>query len=408
MSERLVIVGMGMAAARLVDELTTRALGRYSIAVIGAEPRRAYNRVLLSSLLAGEVDEKDIELKPASWWRERGVTTVFGRRVERIDREASRVILDDGAYVAYDRLVLATGSDAIRLPLPGADLPGVLTFRDLADIERIRGRMKMGARAVVIGGGLLGLEAAYGLAKAGVQTSVVHLMDRLMERQLDAEAGALLRDAMQARGIGVHLEAQTKAIVGDGKAEAVELGDGTRLPADLVIMSVGVRPQCDLARAAGLDVGRCVVVDDRMTTSDPRIHALGECAEHRGVAYGLVEPAYEQARALAGALAGVASSYEGSVIATNLKVYGVAVFSAGDFAGGAGTQSIVLRDRGLKTYRKLVLSRENGVSRLVGCVLYGDAQDGLWYFELIKSGAPVDAFRDVLAFGRGLSEKQAA
>ena len=408
MSERLVIVGMGMAAARLVDELTTRALGRYSIAVIGAEPRRAYNRVLLSSLLAGEVDEKDIELKPASWWRERGVTTVFGRRVERIDREASRVILDDGAYVAYDRLVLATGSDAIRLPLPGADLPGVLTFRDLADIERIRGRMKMGARAVVIGGGLLGLEAAYGLAKAGVQTSVVHLMDRLMERQLDAEAGALLRDAMQARGIGVHLEAQTKAIVGDGKAEAVELGDGTRLPADLVIMSVGVRPQCDLARAAGLDVGRGVVVDDRMTTSDPRIHALGECAQHRGVAYGLVEPAYEQARALAGAPAGVASSYEGSVIATNLKVYGVAVFSAGDFAGGAGTQSIVLRDRGLKTYRKLVLSRENGVSRLVGCVLYGDAQDGLWYFELIKSGAPVDAFRDVLAFGRGLSEKQAA
>src|SRR6478672_3688628 len=235
MSERLVVVGMGMAAARFVDELTRRALGRYSIAVIGAEPHRAYNRVLLSSLLAGEVDEKDIELKPASWWRERGVTTVFGRKVERIDREASRVILDDGAYVAYDRLVLATGSDAIRLPLPGADLPGVLTFRDLADIERIRGRMKMGARAVVIGGGLLGLEAAYGLAKAGVQTSVVHLMDRLMERQLDAEAGAMLGDAMNARGIGVYLNAQTKAITGDGKVEAVELGDGTIIPADLVI-----------------------------------------------------------------------------------------------------------------------------------------------------------------------------
>jgi nitrite reductase (NADH) large subunit len=397
-----------MAAARLVDELTTRALGRYSIAVIGAEPRRAYNRVLLSSLLAGEVEERDIELKPASWWRERGVTTIFGRKVERIDRAASRVILDDGSYVAYDRLVLATGSDAIRLPLPGADLPGVLTFRDLADIERIRGRMKMGARAVVIGGGLLGLEAAYGLAKAGVQTSVVHLMDRLMERQLDAEAGALLRDAMQQRGIGVHLDAQTKAIVGDGKVEAVELGDGTRLPADLVIMSVGIRPQCDLARAAGLDVGRGVIVDDRMTTSDARIYALGECAEHRGVAYGLVEPAYEQARALAGALAGAVAAYEGSIIATNLKVYGVAVFSAGDFAGAAGAQSIVLRDRGLKTYRKLVLSRENGASRLIGCVLYGDAQDGLWYFELIKSGAPVDAFRDVLVFGRSLSEKQAA
>jgi nitrite reductase (NADH) large subunit len=408
MSERLVIVGMGMAAARLVDELTARALGRYSIAVIGAEPRRAYNRVLLSSLLAGEVEEKDIELKPAAWWRERGVTTIFGRKVARIDRDACCVILDDGASVAYDRLVLATGSDPIRLPLPGADLPGVVTFRDLADVERIRGAMKMGARAVVIGGGLLGLEAAYGLAKAGVQTSVVHLMDRLMERQLDPEAGALLRDAMNARGIGVHLDAQTKAIVGNGKVEAVELGDGTLIPADLVVMSVGIRPQVELARAAGLDVNRGVVVDDAMTSSDPKIHALGECAEHRGVAYGLVEPAYEQARVLAGRLAGAAALYAGSLTATNLKVYGVAVFSAGDFAGGGGTQSIVLRDPGLKTYRKLVLAREGGATRLVGCVLYGDTQDGLWYFDLIKRGAPIDAFRDVLAFGRMLSDQKAA
>ncbi len=408
MSERLVIVGMGMAAARFVDELTGRTLGRYSICVIGAEPRRAYNRVLLSSLLAGEVEEKDIELKPSAWWRERGVTTITGRKVERIDREASRVLLDDGSSLAYDRLVLATGSDAIRLPLPGADLPGVLTFRDLADIESIRAGMKIGARAVVIGGGLLGLEAAYGLAKAGVQTSVVHLMDRLMERQLDAEAGGLLRDAMNARGIGVHLHAQTKAILGQGRVEAVELGDGTMIPADMVIMSVGIRPQCDLARAAGLDVGRGIVVDDAMTTSDPQIYALGECAEHRGVAYGLVEPAYEQARVLAGRLAGAAALYAGSVTATNLKVYGIAVFSAGDFSGGPHTQSILLRDPGLKSYRKLVLAREGGATRLIGCVLYGETQDGLWYFDLIKSGAPVDSFRDTLAFGRMLSEKQAA
>jgi nitrite reductase (NADH) large subunit len=408
MSERLVIVGLGMAAARLVDELTAKALGRYSIAVIGAEPRRAYNRVLLSSLLAGEVEEKDIELKPAAWWGKRGVTTVYGRKVARIDRKASCVVLDDGSTVDYDRLVLATGSDPIRLPLPGADLPGVLTFRDLTDIERIRGAMKAGARAVVIGGGLLGLEAAYGLAKAGVQTSVVHLMDRLMERQLDAEAGAMLGDAMNARGIGVHLNAQTKAITGDGKVEAVELGDGTVIPADLVIMSVGIRPQADLARAAGLNVNRGIVVDDAMTTSDPRIHALGECAEHRGIAYGLVEPAYEQARVLAGSLAGAGALYEGSITATNLKVYGIAVFSAGVFSGGETTQSIVLRDPGMKTYRKLVLSHERGVTRLVGCVLYGDTQDGLWYFDLIKRGVPVDAFRDVLAFGRMLTDQKAA
>ncbi len=408
MSERLVIVGMGMAAARFVDELTTRALGRYAIAVIGAEPRRAYNRVLLSSLLAGEVEEKDIELKPEAWWRKHGVTTIFGRKVARIDREASCVILDDNSRVDYDRLVLATGSDPIRLPLPGADLPGVLTFRDLADIERIRGAMKSGARAVVIGGGLLGLEAAYGLAKAGVQTSVVHLMDRLMERQLDAEAGAMLGGAMNARGIGVHLNAQTKAITGDGKVEAVVLGDSTILPADLVIMSVGIRPQADLAHAAGLTVNRGIVVDDAITTSDPKIFALGECAEHRGIPYGLVEPAYEQARVLAARLAGASALYQGSVIATNLKVYGIAVFSAGDFSGGAHTQSIVLRDPGAKSYRKLVLSRGDSITRLVGCVLYGDTQDGLWYFDLIKRGAPIDAFRDVLAFGQALSDQKAA
>ena len=408
MSERLVIVGMGMVAARFVDELTTRALGRYSIAVIGAEPRRAYNRVLLSSLLAGEVEEKDIELKPETWWRQRGVTTIFGRKVARIDRDGKCVVLDDGSQVDYDRLVLATGSDPIRLPLPGADLPGVLTFRDLADIERIRSAMKAGARAVVIGGGLLGLEAAYGLAKAGVQTSVVHLMDRLMERQLDAEAGAMLGEAMNARGIGVHLNAQTKAITGEGKVEAVELGDGTILPADLVIMSVGIRPQAELARAAGLTVHRGIVVDDALTTSDPNIHALGECAEHRGIPYGLVEPAYDQARVLAARLSGASAAYEGSTLATNLKVYGIAVFSAGDFSGGAHTQSIVLRDPGAKSYRKLVLLREGSMTRLVGCVLYGDTQDGLWYFDLIKRGAPVDAFRDVLAFGRMLSDQQAA
>ena len=408
MSERLVIVGMGMAAARFVDELTTRALGRYAIAVIGAEPRRAYNRVLLSSLLAGEVEEKDIELKPQAWWRKHGVTTIFGRKVARIDREESCVILDDNSRVDYDRLVLATGSDPIRLPLPGADLPGVLTFRDLADIERIRAGMRPGARAVVIGGGLLGLEAAYGLAKAGVQTSVVHLMDRLMERQLDAEAGAMLGGAMNARGIGVHLNAQTKAITGEGKVEAVALGDGTILPADLVIMSVGIRPQAELARAAGLTVNRGIVVDDGMTTSDPHIYALGECADHRGIAYGLVEPAYEQARVLAARLAGASTVYEGSVIATNLKVYGIAVFSAGDFSGGEDTQTIVLRDPGAKSYRKLVLVQANGATKLVGCVLYGDTQDGLWYFDLIKRGAPVDAFRDALAFGRMLSAQQAA
>jgi nitrite reductase (NADH) large subunit len=408
MSETLVIVGMGMAAARLVEELSKRALGRYAIAVVGAEPRRAYNRVLLSSLLADEVGEADIELKPASWWTAMGVTTIFGRRVVSIDRDASRIALDDGTFLPFSKLVLATGSEAVRLPLPGADLPGVLTFRDFSDVDRIRKATRNGARAVVIGGGLLGLEAASGLAKAGAKTSIVHLMDRLMERQLDPAAGSLLRADMERRGMDVYLGAQTRQIVGTDRVEGVLLGDGTLLPADMVVMAVGIRPQADLAKAAGLTVERGIVVDDVLTTSDPRIHAIGECAQHRGIAYGLVEPAYQQARALATHLCGGISAYHGSLTATNLKVSGVSVFSAGDFLGEAGTQNIILRDPGLRSYKKLVVARSEGVTRLVGCVLFGDTQDGLWYFHLIKSGTPIDSMRDDLVFGQMLSEKQAA
>ncbi|MDO9441781.1 MAG: FAD-dependent oxidoreductase [Beijerinckiaceae bacterium] len=408
MSEKLVIVGMGMAAARLVEELSRRALGRYAIAVVGAEPRRAYNRVLLSSLLANEVAEDDIELKPATWWTAMGVTTIFGRRVMEIDREGARILLDDGAELAYSKLVLATGSEAVRLPLPGADLPGVLTFRDFGDVGRIRAGTRAGGRAVVIGGGLLGLEAASGLARAGVTTSVVHLMDRLMERQLDPVAAALLRTEMEMRGIKCHLGAQTREIAGADRVEGVRLGDGTLIPADVVVMSVGIRPQVDLAKAAGLAVERGVVVDDGLATSDDRIFALGECAQHGGVAYGLVEPAYEQARILADRLCGGASAYRGSLLATNLKVSGVSVFSAGDFLGEDGAQTIVLHDRGLRSYKKLVLRRMGGATRLVGCVLVGDTQDGLWYFDLIKSGAAIDAMRDDLVFGPMLIENRAA
>ena len=404
MSETLVIVGMGMAAARLVEELSRRALGRYAIAVVGAEPRRAYNRVLLSSLLAREIGEHDIELKPDGWWARMGVTTIYGRRVAEIDRAGKKVRLDDGRSLAFSKLVLATGSDAVRLPLPGADLPGVLTFRDHADVERIRAATKPGGRAVVIGGGLLGLEAASGLAKAGVATCVVHLMDRLMERQLDPAAGAFLRAEMQARGVTVHLDAQTKDIIGTDRVEGVRLGDGTVLPADVVVMAVGIRPQVALAKAAGLNVERGVVVDDGLATDDPAIFAIGECAQHRGVAYGLVEPAYEQARVLADRLCGGASLYEGSLLATNLKVSGVSVFSAGDVVGEAGTQSIVLRDAGARSYRKLVLRRDGDATRLAGCVLFGDTRDGLWYFDLIKTGAAVDAMRGEIAFGRSVAE----
>jgi len=404
MSEPLVIVGNGMAAMRLVENLTQRALGRYAIAVIGEEPQLAYNRVLLSSVLAQEVSRADIQLKPADWWSERGVTLLYGYRATAIDPSIRRVRLGNGATLPYSKLVLATGSRPLRLNVPGMDLPGVMTFRDLGDVAAIEAAAARGGKAVVIGGGLLGLEAAYGLAKAGLQVSVLHLMDRLMERQLDARASAMLKIEVERRGISVHLNAETIGMLGASRVRGVELKDGRQLAADLVVVATGIRANADLARTANLTVDRGIVVDDQLRTSRSDIYAIGECIEHRKQCYGLVEPAYEHARVLATHLAGEAASYSGTVMATNLKVSGVNVFSAGDFLGAADTEQIVLSDPGLSTYKKLVIKD----GRLVGAVLFGDTADGLWYFDLIRSGVSIEVFRNDIVFGRAFTEPQAA
>jgi nitrite reductase (NADH) large subunit len=404
MSEPLVIVGNGMAAARLCEELARRALGRYAVAVIGAEPRLAYNRVLLSSVLAGEVRASDISLKPANWWSDRGVTLCYGAGVTAADIAARTVTLADGRALPFAKLVFATGSRPVSLPIPGADLPGVHTFRDIGDVASMSRAAGSGAPVVVIGGGLLGIEAAYGLAKTGAAVTLVHLMDRLMERQLDAHAAALLKRAVEARGIRVLLEAATMRLIGNGRVEAVELKDGRVLAADTVVVAVGIKPNAEVAALAGIAVNRGIVVDDHLATSGSDVFAIGECAEHRGICYGLVEPAHEQARALAERLAGREARYLGSVNATNLKVSGVQVFSAGDFLGAPGTESIVLSDQGRGAYRKLVIAD----GRMVGAVLYGDTTDSLWYLDLIRSGAAIDAFRDDLIFGQALAERQAA
>lgn len=404
MGESLVIIGKGMAATKLVEELTSRQLGRYDIMVIGSEPRRSYNRVLLSSVLAGEVRADEIELKPADWWRRRGVSTVYGKSAVAVDRDAMTVTLDDGAVLPYGKLVFATGSSPIRLPKPGMDLPGVITFRDLSDIGSMLTAAQAGQRAVVIGGGLLGLEAAYGLAKAGVPVTLIHLMDKLMERQLDAPAAALLRAAIEAKGVEIVLGADTARVVGETKAEGLQLTDGRVFPAELIVCAVGIRPNHSLASAAGLATNRGILVDDRLATSDADIFALGECAEHRGIAYGLVEPAYEQAKVLARHLCGDATAaYEGTVLSTNLKVSGVSLFSAGDFMGREGAEIIAYHDPGAATYKKLVI--EDG--RLIGAVLFGDAADGLWYLDLIRARRPIAAFRDALIFGKGLVDHAA-
>jgi len=399
MSEPLVIVGNGMAAARLVDELAKTALGRYAIAVIGAEPRLAYNRVLLSSVLAGETASHEIELKPAGWWRDRGVTVKYNCRAAEIDVGRRELRIENDESIEFSKLVLATGSTPLRLNVPGADLLGVHTFRDSRDVDLLLTLAAQRKRVVVVGGGLLGLEAAYGLAKAGAQVDLIHLMDRLMERQLDAPAAALLKSLVERKGIRILLNANTARIHGETHVEAVELVDGRRIEAEAVIFAAGIRPNVALALEAGISVNRGVVVDDHLQTSASGVFALGECAEHRGICYGLVEPAYEQARVLARHLAGTNAAYHGSVVATNLKVSGVAVFSAGDFFGAEGTESIVLNDASGGTYKKLMISD----GRLTGAVLVGDVADALWYLELIRSRAPIATIRNDMMFGRALA-----
>jgi len=395
-SEPLVIVGNGMAAARLVDELAKVALGRYAIAVIGDEPRLAYNRVLLSSVLAGETASHDIELRPADWWRDRGVTLKYGCAVTEIDVGRRELKIANEESIAFSRLVLATGSTPLRLNVPGAELAGVHTFRDSRDVDLLLTLAAARKRVVVVGGGLLGLEAAYGLAKAGAPVTLIHLMDRLMERQLDAPAAALLKSLVEPKGIEVLLNANTARILGEARVDGVELADGRRIEADAVIFAAGIRPNIALARDAGIAVNRGVIVDDHLQTGGPDIFALGECAEHRGICYGLVEPAYEQARVLAQHLAGRTITYGGSVVATNLKVSGVSVFSAGDFLGSDGSEAIVLSDIGRGTYKKLVISD----GRLTGAVLVGDVSDALWYLELIRNRQPVARIRKDMMFGR--------
>jgi len=404
MSEPLVIIGNGMAAARLVEELAKRALGRHAIAVIGEEPRLAYNRVLLSSVLAGESEMADIELKPADWWRDRGVTLLFGRKARSVDLAKKRVTLESGESIFYSKLVFATGSRALRLPLPGAELRGVCVFRDGADVDALKRMAAQRERIVVIGGGLLGLEAAYGLGKCGAKVTLVHVADRLMERQLDAPAAALLKQLIESKGIETLLEANTIRILGDGDVRGVELADGRRIAAEGVVLAAGIAPNSELARDAGIETQKGIVVDDHMTTNIDDVFALGECAQHRGVCYGLVEPAYEQARVLAARLSGESDVYEGSVVSTNLKVSGVSVFSAGDFLGRDGGETISWRDLGLGLYKKLVI--ESG--RLRGAVLVGDASAALWYLELIRSRADISQWRDALIFGRALCERKAA
>ncbi len=395
--ERLVVIGNGMAGCRAVEEILARDSDRFDITIFGAEPRVNYNRIMLSPVLAGEKTFDEIVINGQDWYEDNAITLISGDPVARIDRETQTVIAASGRVEPYDRLLIATGSDPFIIPVPGHDLPGVVTFRDLDDVDKMLAAADNGGSAVVIGGGLLGLEAAHGLSLRGMSVTVVHLMPTLMERQLDEAAGWLLKEELEKRGQTIVTGGDTAEIVGDGgHVSGVKLKDGREFPADIVVMAVGIRPATALAKNAGLDVERGIMVDDDMVTSDPSIMAVGECVQHRGQCYGLVAPLWEMCRALADAATGSPSGYEGSVTSTKLKVSGIDLFSAGDFTGGDGAEDIVMRDASRGVYKRVVVKDD----KLAGCVLYGDTADGNWYFDLLKKGEDVSDIREALIFGQ--------
>ncbi|MEO0440846.1 MAG: nitrite reductase large subunit NirB [Pseudomonadota bacterium] len=397
----LVVVGNGMAGCRAVEEILARDAGKFRITIFGAEPRVNYDRIMLSPVLAGEKQYEDIIINDESWYLDNQIALIAGDPVAQIDRQSQIVTAQSGHIERYDKLLLATGSDPFVIPVPGKDLPGVVTFRDLDDVNTmLKASEQKGGKAVVIGGGLLGLEAAHGLHLRGMNVTVLHLMPTLMERQLDEAAGWLLKDALEARGQTILTGADTQEILGDRHVEGVLLRDGTRINADIVVMAVGIRPNIRLAKETGLAVSRGVHVDNDLVTSDSNVLAVGECVEHEGQVYGLVAPLWEMCRALADGLTKDATGYKGSVTSTKLKVSGIDVFSAGDFSGGEGCEDIILRDASRGVYKRVIVKDD----QIQGAVLYGDTSDGAWYFDMLKKGRDISDIRDNLIFGQAFAE----
>ncbi|MBE7637503.1 FAD-dependent oxidoreductase [Sneathiella sp. P13V-1] len=396
MKEKLVVIGNGMAPGRMLESLIDKDADRYEITIFNAEPRVNYNRLMLSPVLSGEKTYEDIITHDDNWYAENNITLHKSALVTDIDRNAKTVTSENGITAPYDKLVIATGSSPFVIPVPGHDLDDVLVYRDLDDVEKMLAAAKDKGRAVVIGGGLLGLEAAAGLKAQGMDVTVLHLMPTLMERQLDPAAGYLLEKAITNMGIDVITEANTHSILGTDKVTGVRLEDGTEIDASIVVMAVGIRPSTWLADKAGIEINRGVLVNDRMETSAPDIYALGECVEHNGECYGLVAPLYDMAQVIADQLVEGDAEYQGSQTATKLKVTGIDLFSAGDFADGDDREEIILRDATAGVYKRLVL-KDN---KIIGAVLYGETADGMWFFDLLKKGTDISEMRDTLIFGQ--------
>jgi len=397
MKEKLVVIGNGMAGIRTVEELLKIDPDMYDVTVFGAEPYGNYNRIMLSPVLAGEKTIDEIMLNDMQWYKDNDVTLHSGKEVTSIDRINKKVVADDGTEESYDRLLIATGSDPFIIPVPGNDLDGVIAFRDIKDVDTMIEAAGEHKHAVVIGGGLLGLEAANGLMEQGMSVTVVHLMDKLMERQMDGPAAAMLKESLEERGLHFLMEAQTEAIIGKDRVEKIRFKDGSEIYADLVVMAVGIKPNITLAKEAGIHCERGIVVNDTLQTYDPVIYSVGECAQHRGVAYGLVAPLFEMAKVCANHLAKMGIGlYEGTMTSTKLKVTGIDLFSAGDFIGDDTTDELVFQDKARGVYRKIVVKN----NKIEGAVMYGDTIDGTWYFDLMRDGTDISEFRENLLFGQ--------
>lgn len=402
---KLVLVGNGLAGMRCLEDLLDMAPDRYEVTVIGEEPWGNYNRIMLSPVLSGDKSIEDIMLHPHAWYSDKGIHFIAGDAAVKIDRPRKQVHTEKGIVVDYDRLILATGSKPFIPPIKGSDLKGVLSFRDIYDVNTMLDYCKNKKNAVVIGGGLLGLEAAYGLKQRGMNVTVLHLMDRIMDRQLDARASALLKQSIEAKGIPVLTEANTEELIGqDGHVSQLRLKDGTVLEADFVVFAVGIRPNMALAQSAGLRCNRGVMVNDTMQTFDPSIYAVGECIEHRNQTFGLVEPLWGQAFICASHLAEHGSlTFKAPTVPTQLKVSGCDVFSAGNFEPADDYEDIILNDEKRHIYKRIIIQQD----KVIGAVLFGDTEDGAWYAELIADQPPISSIRNKLLFGKDFALKQA-
>ena len=402
---KLVLVGNGLAGMRCLEDLLDMAPDRYEVTVIGEEPWGNYNRIMLSPVLSGDKSIEDIMLHPHAWYSDKGIHFIAGDAAVKIDRPRKQVYTEKGIVVDYDRLILATGSKPFIPPIKGSDLKGVLSFRDIYDVNTMLEYCKNKKNAVVIGGGLLGLEAAYGLKQRGMNVTVLHLMDRIMDRQLDARASALLKQSIEAKGIPVLTEANTEELIGqDGHVSQLRLKDGTVLEADFVVFAVGIRPNMTLAQSAGLRCNRGVMVNDTMQTFDPSIYAVGECIEHRNQTFGLVEPLWGQAFICASHLAEHGSLiFKAPTVPTQLKVSGCDVFSSGNFEPADDYEDIILNDEKRHIYKRIIIQKD----KVIGAVLFGDTEDGAWYAELIADQTPISSIRNKLLFGKDFALKQA-